>query len=94
MYAKLIEGAFYPAPRKLPVGSTIVYNPSEDMLLAEDYKPVVYTAEPETEPGYYAESHWEDDGESIVQVWEVIEEPADIDIPDEEAFSIIMGVNT
>lgn len=93
MYAKLINGALIVAPRKLPIGSTIVYNPSEDMLLAEGYKPVVYTAEPETEPGYYAESRWEDQGDSIVQVWTIVEEPADMDIPDEEAFSIIMGVN-
>lgn len=93
MYAKLIEGAFYPAPSKLHVGKTIVYNPSEAVLLADGYKPVVYTDMPETEPGFYAESSWEDDGTSIVQVWTVVEEPADADIPDEEAFGIIMGID-
>lgn len=93
MYAKLINGAFHPAPNKLHVGKTIVYNPSAAQYLADGWKPVVYTDMPETEPGFYAESSWEDDGTSIVQVWTVVEEPADMDIPDDEAFQIIMGVD-
>lgn len=92
MYAKIENGAFIVAPRKLPVGKTIVYNPSEAQLLAAGYKPVVYTDMPEVETGFYAESSWEDNGEAIVQTWTIIEEPADMDIPDDEAFNIIMGV--
>lgn len=93
MYAKIENGAFIVAPRKLPIGRTIVYNPSEAQLLAAGYKPVIYTDMPETESGFYAESSWNDDGTSIVQTWTILEEPADTDISDEEAFSILMGVN-
>ncbi len=93
MYAKLLNGAFIPAPRKLKLNDTIVFNPSEVQLALEGYKPVTYTPMPTVESGFYAESGWEDNGESIVQTWTVLEEPADMDIPDEEAFSILMGVN-
>lgn len=91
MYAKLINGAFIAAPSKLHVGRTIVYNPSAAQYLADGWKPVIYTAEPETAPGYYAEPSWVDDGDSIVQTWTIVEEPADMNIPDDEAFAILIG---
>lgn len=93
MYAKLINGALRPAPYKLKVGTNIVWNPTAEMLLADGWKPVTYTAEPATEPGFYAESSWDEQTDSIVQVWTIVEEPADMDIPDDEALSILMGVD-
>ena len=82
-YAKLIGG--YPsfAPRKLHVGETWVYNPTDAHLLADGYLPVIETEPPEVEDGYYAVPHWtEQDGE-IVQSWTVEEIP----ITDEEALT-------
>ena len=80
-YAKLINGNIVLAPRKLPVGEYTVYNPTPDMLIAEGYKPVVYTEPPQTEPGYVAVPSWTENVLEIVQVWTVEQVP----ITEEEA---------
>ena len=72
-YAKLIDGNLVYAPRKLTVGENTVYNPTEEMILDAGYKPVVYTDAPETDPGYEAVHGWYDDGDSIREVWTVVE---------------------
>ena len=80
-YAKLIDGNLVYAPRKLTVGDYTVYNPTPDMLIAEGYKPVVYTEPPQTEPGYVAVPSWTENVLEIVQVWTVEQVP----ITEEEA---------
>ena len=70
-YAKLIDGAIVYAPRKLRLETVTVYNPTPEMLIAEGYKPVVYTEPPETQPGYVAAPGWEETTDEIVQVWTV-----------------------
>lgn len=64
---------------------------------ADGYKPIVETA-PETPDGYRAVSHYEDEGENIVSVWEYIEltdeEKEEIErrgIEAAEAYKIIFG---
>ena len=74
-YAKLIDGNLVYAPRKLPVGETVVYNPTPEMLTDAGYKPVVYTDPPVVEPGYEAVYGWVDDGDEIRQVWTVVTIP-------------------
>lgn len=70
----------------------LVRNTPED-----GYKPIVETA-PETPDGYRAISHYEDEGETIVSVWEYIEltdeekqESEAHGIGDAEAYKIIFG---
>ena len=70
-YAKLIDGAIVYAPRKLPVGEYVVYNPTPEMLTGAGYKPVRYTDPPEVEPGYVAVPGWEETAGEIVQIWTV-----------------------
>lgn len=86
-YAKLINDYPQYAPRKMPVGDDIVYNPTDTMLEAAGYLPVVETDPPEVETGYYAVPHWaEVDGE-IVQSWTVEE----AELSPDEVVEILFG---
>lgn len=73
-YGKLIDGALYKAPRKIKSGASVTYNPDAETLKGLGYKPVVRTEAPEAPEGYYARSSFIEEGDSIVQVWEVCEE--------------------
>ena len=75
MYAKLINGNLQPAPNPIYIEPYWVGNPTPEMLIAEGYKPVVYTDPPETEPGYIAVPGWTETAEEIVQTWTVEFEP-------------------
>lgn len=87
MYAKLIDGMLHFAPRKIKNGDSTTYNPTGEMLEELGYLPVTFTDPPETEPGYYAVSEWEEVDGTIVQRWHVEEaEPTD-----EEILSILLG---
>ena len=75
-YAKLINGNIVYAPRKLAVGDYTVYNPTPEMLIAEGYKPVVYTEPPgEPDPGYMLVDKWVETSEEILQSWEQVFQP-------------------
>lgn len=89
MYAKLIDGQLYRAPRKLPGDGVVVYNPPAEMYLAAGWKPVEFVEAPEAPEGFYYESGWEETEEAIVQTWTLVKEPDDID--EAEAFDIIFG---
>lgn len=80
-YAKLINNQLQFAPRKLPVGDFVVYNPTAEMLIADGYKPVVYTDPPVVAEGFVAVPGWEEQAEKIVQIWTVEQVP----ITEEEA---------
>ena len=82
-YGKLRNGALEYAPRKIVDGNTVTYNPTAEMVTAIGYLPVTQTEPPEVEEGYYAAYHWEEQNGEIVQIWEVIENPAQEESPDE-----------
>lgn len=82
-YAKLINGYPSYAPHRMKIGSAWVYNPTDAQLLAEGYLPVIETAPPVTDEQHYAEPHWQEEPNQIVQRWEVKEVP----ITDEEALT-------
>ena len=82
-YAKLINDYPSYAPRRLRIGSAWVYNPTEQQLLAEGYLPVIETEPPEVDAQHYAEPHWQEEPNRIVQRWEVKEIP----ITEEEALT-------
>ena len=88
MFAILKEQTLLPAPNPIRVGDNFIGNPLPEVYLAEGYKPVKFTNQPEPQgDGYYAETWMETEGE-ILQVWEWVEDP---NIPDGEALSILMG---
>lgn len=72
-YAKLIDGVIEFAPKKIKDGDSTTYNPTGEMLEELGYLPVMFTDPPETEPGYYAVSEWEEIDGTIVQRWHVEE---------------------
>lgn len=90
-YAKLINNYPQYAPRRLRVGETWVYNPTENQLLADGYLPVVETPMPETDERHYAVPHWTEQNNQIVQSWTVEEIPYDDTADKAEAYDILMG---
>ena len=91
MYAKLIDGALIPAPRKMntEIGgeSYTVFNPPAEMLIADGWLPVVETEKPAAPVGYdYVPVYTEDAGQ-IVQSWVLVE----ADLSAEQAMEIILG---
>lgn len=82
-YAKLVNGYPSYSPRRMRIGNVWVYNPTDAQLLAEGYLPVVETDMPETDAQHYAEPHWTEQNNQIVQSWTVEEIP----ISEEEALT-------
>lgn len=75
MYAKLkSNGQIQIAPRVLRI---TISNPSDERLEYEGYRKVVETDPPEYNPEtQYVESHYIEDGNRILQVWDVIDMPS------------------
>lgn len=90
-YAKLINNFPSYSPRRLRIGSVIVYNPTDAQLLSEGYLPVIETLMPDVDAQHYAEPHWTERDGSIVQTWEVAEIPGSDELSDSEALDIILG---
>lgn len=82
-YAKLLNDYPSYAPRRLRIGSVIVYNPTDAQLLSEGYLPVIETLMPDVDAQHYAAPHWSEQNNQIVQSWTVEEIP----ITDEEALT-------
>lgn len=89
MYAKIIDGQLVAAPRKIPLGDKVIYNPTPENLTAAGYKPVVETDPPEVDEWHIAVPHYTEKKSQIVQSWTVEDAPDDID--EAEAFDIIFG---
>ena len=94
MRAKIIDGVFTLAPRK--INRTIdgqeytTYNPTDEMLSEQGWLPVVETPIPGDAPeGYHYEPTYTEEGGEIVQGWALVQDPDDIS--DSEALEIIMG---
>ena len=86
-YARLTEGILTYAPKSLIISGAKVWNASESEYIAQGWYPVIRTEAPVTEEGYYAESYWEQEGNQIVQKWEIkVAEPTA-----EELLAIITG---
>lgn len=73
------------------IGDAWVYNPTGAQLLAEGWLPVIESEAPETDERHYAELHWAEQGNSIVQEWEIVEIPATDELTPDEALGIILG---
>lgn len=95
MYAKLINGTLRSATEKVDYNGKTIFNPPEDVLLKLGYLPVTYTDMPTDVPeGQHYESHWEQTDTEIVQVWTLVDNPAEpeSELSADEALNIIMGV--
>lgn len=86
-YAKLENDILTYAPKHLIINDAKVWNASEAEYIAQGWFPIIRTDAPETEEGYYAEPHYEQEGDQIVQRWEIkVAEPSA-----EELLAIITG---
>lgn len=95
MYAKLINGILISAPKKVDCNGKTIFNPPEEALLDMGYFPVTYMDMPTDAPtGQHHESHWEQIDAEIVQVWTLVDNPAEPDpeLSADEVLNIIMGV--
>ena len=72
MYAKLkSNGQIQVAPKVLRI---VVSNPTDERLEYEGYKKVIESPQPEYDPEtQYIEPHYVEEGDSILQVWYVID---------------------
>lgn len=89
MYGKLVGGDLNLAPKKLEVNGNWVWNASAGDYLAQGWKSLRFTEEPEPIEGYYWKSGWTETEVEIVQTWEQKELPDEVD--EAEAFDIIFG---
>lgn len=89
MYGKLIEGELQTAPKKLEINGNWVWNAPPEEYLAQGWKPVRFTDEPEPIEGYFWQSGWTETETEIVQTW--TQEPLPDDVDEAEAFEIIFG---
>ena len=78
MYAKLISGTLRSAPKKVDYNGKTIFNPPEEILLGMGYLPVTYTdMSTDASNGQHYESHWEQTDTEIVQVWTLVDNPAE-----------------
>ncbi len=96
---KLIDGALQAAPKYLTAddGSLIV-NPTEEMLQAAGYYPLLIDAEPDyDEATQYLEAYYTQEATAIRQSWRIFQLPpepeAEPTIADMEA-ALLEGVNS
>ena len=95
MHAKLINGTLRSAPKKVDYNGKTIFNPTEEILLDMGYLPVTYTDIPTDAPdGQHYESSWSQTDAEIVQVWTLVDNPAESEpeLSADEALNIIMGV--
>lgn len=90
LYGKFESNTFVPAPYYLHIRNAYVFNPTDEQYMGEGYKPLVNTAMPEPPEGYTYESHWEEQEDSIIQAWTLVEAPPE-EPTSEEILSILLG---
>lgn len=90
-YAKLIDGQPQFAPNPILHNDTYIGNPPVEILLAEGYKPVTYTEQPEPlGVGRWVEV-WVEDNLNIYNTWEWHEATDEDEISPEEALDMLLG---
>ena len=87
MYARLENEDLVIAPYYLVINNNKVWNASEADHIAQGWYPVLYTEPPVTEEGYHAECSWEQEANTIMQTWTIVEDEPSI----EDIMGILMG---
>lgn len=80
MYAKMIDSQLIPLRQPLSIAGRDTYTNDPAIILAQGWKPVVFTDPPEQE-GHYATSEWAETDNAITQVWTMHE--TQIPVPSE-----------
>lgn len=78
MRAKIIDGVFTPAPRKIRREidgiEYITYNPTDEMLAAAGWLTVHFTDPPEPPEGWHCEPTYTEESSEIVQGWVLVQD--------------------
>ena len=78
MYAKLVNGTLRSAPKTVNYNGNTILNPPEEILLGMGYLPVTYTDMPtDASNGQHYEPSWSQTDTEIVQVWTLVDNPAE-----------------
>lgn len=76
MLGKLVNGALSYAPKKIIIDGKTIFNPGEEFLKEQGYKEMQTTDMPDDAPeGKLYVSGWTDAGETIQQVWTLVDAP-------------------
>lgn len=78
MLGKIIDGNLTYPPHKIVLLGMQIFNPTEEQLIQDGYKPIIETVMPE-EPapeGQHYEAQYTDSGETITQSWVLVEDEA------------------
>ena len=76
MLAKLENGRIENAPKKIKIGSMLIFNPTDEILKEQGYKELQTTDMPDDAPeNKLYVSSWIDAGETIQQVWTLVDTP-------------------
>lgn len=89
-YGKMVDGKIKYAPACIDIGKSHVYNPTAEQLVSEGYKRLDYTLQPDAPEGYQAVWEWQEENDSIVQVWH-FEELPEVEPSAEEIINILTG---
>lgn len=90
-YAKLIDGNLSIAPNQILHNGLWYGNPPPEIYLAEGYKPVTITDQPEPPGvGRWVET-WTETDDAIVQGWTWHEAADEDEISDAEALELLTG---
>lgn len=90
-YAKLINSRLSYAPNPILHDGVWYGNPPAEIYLAEGFKPVTYTDQPEPQGVGWWNTTWTETEEAIVQGWEWHEATDEDEISPEEALDMLMG---
>lgn len=75
-YGIIKDGALQPSPHRIILSDMQIWNPSDEQLKQAGYKEIVEIPMPEDAPeGQYYESHYEDKGDHIETVWNLVDDP-------------------
>ena len=93
-YGKLIDNELVFSPKKVQTvideETYNVYNPTAELLVEQGWFPIITSEPGEPVEGYHYEAHYEEQGNQIVEVWELVSNE-EMEIDDGEALAIILG---
>lgn len=74
--AKIVDGVISYEPKKIKIGSMLIFNPTDEVLKEQGYKEVQTSDMLDDAPdGKIYVPSYEDKGDRIEQVWELADEP-------------------
>lgn len=76
MLGKIIDGNLPYPPHKIVLLGMQIFNPTEEQLIQDGYKPIIETVMPEdpAPDGQHYEAQYVDSGDTITQSWVLVED--------------------